>query len=710
MTSICYTCKEPITGNYVRIGRKAEWIFHKDHFVCSNDSCKKNLKGGKVQLKDDKFYCPECYNDLFVQTCAACGEKITNAMIKAFGKFFHRDHFVCFTCKIAFAELNGKYYEGADKNPYCEEHNPNFPECTLSTCDKRVSPQETVKAGGLVFHRGCLTCTFCKKPVGEVDGVFSKDDKYYCGTHYYELFVPRCTSCGEFINSNSLSANEENYHEKCLKCGICDAQLDRYISVMGILRCDDHLETIVDPCQCSVCDKPIDDEVIPTLGKKVHPTCFNCQFCGKKLEKATAKIKDGKLSCFECLGKEAGIKPESKPKTKDPKPTKKVIKPITKPKKKDPPPKDDSTTISDMQKEIERLKALVTNKTPTDNDSKDSGESEDELKSPRVRRITKTTNWTRGDLIGKGGFGKVFQCFETDTGYLMAVKQVLVDEETAQEIENEINMMQNLNHKNIVGYFGTQRDGDTLNIFMEYVAGGSIFATYTRFGAFKETVMQRYTKQLMEALAYCHGRGVVHRDIKGRNILVNVEGFLKLADFGSAKKFDNGNMAAAPSMSFHYTPVWTAPEVLQCGTYGTKIDIWSAGCVIIEMGSAAMPWSEVQFENPFRALYHIGNSTTGPKVPESLSDTGKDFAALCLTRDPKDRPSATKLMEHAWLKESQRTSDDLTGTTRTRTTISSSKKTSSKKKSSKKKTSTKKTPTKKTSTKKTSTKKKTSKG
>jgi serine/threonine protein kinase len=87
----------------------------------------------------------------------------------------------------------------------------------------------------------------------------------------------------------------------------------------------------------------------------------------------------------------------------------------------------------------------------------------------------------------------------------------------------------------------------------------------------------------------------------------------------------------APSVNYNYTPLWTAPEVL-VGDYNAKVDIWSLGCVIIEMASAKPPWSEENFENPFRALYHIGNSNSIPKIPDTLSEIAKDLVRLCLQR------------------------------------------------------------------------------
>jgi len=261
--------------------------------------------------------------------------------------------------------------------------------------------------------------------------------------------------------------------------------------------------------------------------------------------------------------------------------------------------------------------------------------------------------WRKGELIGKGSFGKVYMGMNAATGELIAVKQVRLntteDHEEAKAIQSEITLMENQRHRNIVSLLGTEKNGNKLNILMEYVPGKSLDTLLETFGPFSEKVMRVYTKQLLDALAYCHANHVVHRDIKGKNILVDTQGNLKLADFGSAKRFANVMSKDAPSLNYNYTPLWTAPEVL-VGDYNSKVDIWSLGCVIIEMATAKPPWSEQNFENPFRALYHIGHSGAIPKLPENISELSISFLRQCLQRDPDKRPSAKDLLKHDWLK------------------------------------------------------------
>lgn len=101
------------------------------------------------------------------------------------------------------------------------------------------------------------------------------------------------------------------------------------------------------------------------------------------------------------------------------------------------------------------------------------------------------------------------------------------------------------------------------------------------------------------------------------------------------------------SLSYAYTPLWTAPEVVQ-GNYGIAVDVWSLGCVCIEMASAELPWSECGFDNPFQALFHIGRGGK-PQVPARLSPGAREFIDLCLDRDPRQRPTAPELLQHSFI-------------------------------------------------------------
>lgn len=272
------------------------------------------------------------------------------------------------------------------------------------------------------------------------------------------------------------------------------------------------------------------------------------------------------------------------------------------------------------------------------------------------RRDGDRIHWQRGELIGRGSFAKVYMGMNVRTGQLLAVKQVRMSTEEerkhCQAIESEISIMKGLKHQHVVELLGVEKTASKLSILMEYVPGNSLDTVLHQFGPLNEAVIRNYVRQLLMALEYCHAHNVVHRDIKSKNVLVDTVGNVKLGDFGSAKRFDDMAVKAAPSVNFNYTPLWTAPEVLgPVGEYDRKVDIWSLGCVVIEMATAAPPWAEMNFENPFRALFHIGNSKAIPRIPDSLSELAQDFLRLCLQRDPALRPDAQELLAHPWVQD-----------------------------------------------------------
>ncbi|OIV90859.1 hypothetical protein TanjilG_15592 [Lupinus angustifolius] len=263
--------------------------------------------------------------------------------------------------------------------------------------------------------------------------------------------------------------------------------------------------------------------------------------------------------------------------------------------------------------------------------------------------------WRKGQLIGCGAFGQVYMGMNLDSGELLAVKQVLIaansaSKEKAQahikELEEEVKLLKDLSHPNIVRYLGTVREEDTINIFLEFVSGGSISSLLGKFGAFPETVIRIYTKQLLLGLEYLHKNGIMHRDIKGANILVDNKGCIKLADFGASKQVaELATISGAKSMKG--TPYWMAPEVILQTGHSFSADIWSVGCTLIEMATGKPPWSQ-QYQE-VAALFHIGTTKSHPPIPDHLSVEGKDFLLKCLQKEPILRASASELLQHPFV-------------------------------------------------------------
>ncbi|KAL8162671.1 hypothetical protein V2J09_014160 [Rumex salicifolius] len=266
--------------------------------------------------------------------------------------------------------------------------------------------------------------------------------------------------------------------------------------------------------------------------------------------------------------------------------------------------------------------------------------------------------WRKGELIGCGGFGRVYMGMNLDSGELLAVKQVCLPAKGVsnvktqahiKELEEEVKLLKNLSHPNIVRYLGTATDSEALNILLEFVPGGSIYSLLEKFGSFPESVLRIYTKQLLLGLEYLHSNGIMHRDIKGANILADNNGCIKLADFGASKKVvELATMTGAKSMKG--TPFWMAPEVIRQTGHNFSADIWSVGCTVIEMATGRPPWSQQHPEACMAAaLYHIGNAKSPPPIPDHLSATAKDFLLKCLQIEPSLRPSASELLQHPFV-------------------------------------------------------------
>ncbi|XP_075613335.1 mitogen-activated protein kinase kinase kinase 19 [Balearica regulorum gibbericeps] len=268
--------------------------------------------------------------------------------------------------------------------------------------------------------------------------------------------------------------------------------------------------------------------------------------------------------------------------------------------------------------------------------------------------------WTRGEVLGKGAYGTVY-CGLTSQGQLIAVKQVVLDtsdqlstEKEYQKFHEEVDLLKTLKHVNIVTYLGTCLEDNILSIFMEFVPGGSISSIINRFGPLPEVVLCKYTKQILQGVAYLHDNCVVHRDIKGNNVMLMPNGIVKLIDFGCARRLAWVSLSGTQSemlKSVHGTPYWMAPEVINESGYGRKSDIWSVGCTVFEMATGKPPLASM---DRIAAMFYIGaHRGLMPSLPDRFSGTAVDFVHACLTRDQHERPSALQLLDHPFVKGRQ---------------------------------------------------------
>ncbi|KAG0179450.1 hypothetical protein DFQ28_008737 [Apophysomyces sp. BC1034] len=266
--------------------------------------------------------------------------------------------------------------------------------------------------------------------------------------------------------------------------------------------------------------------------------------------------------------------------------------------------------------------------------------------------------WVRGKLIGSGSYGRVYHALNIDAGELIAVKQVnmpttKVDmnnaklRERTESLFREITLIGDLDHENIVQYLGYDTDEAEgyIYIFLEYIPGGSI-SSCLKCGKFEEPLVSFFTRQILQGIKYLHECGILHRDIKAANVLVDTTGVCKITDFGLSKANQKEEIYDALSNNSAYrgTIYWMAPEVLT-STYSAKVDIWSLGCTVIEMLTGTHPWLNI---NQLAALYNIGQSQV-PPLPEGISEEARDFLNRCLLIDPAERPTAAELLDHAFV-------------------------------------------------------------
>jgi serine/threonine protein kinase len=279
----------------------------------------------------------------------------------------------------------------------------------------------------------------------------------------------------------------------------------------------------------------------------------------------------------------------------------------------------------------------------------------------RAEGIVKRGKWKLGSKIGVGSFGTVHVAMNNETGKLMAVKKIIVDAAIMKDVRREVELMRSLDHQNIVRYLGAEMDKVHLHIFQEWVPGGSVATLLGRFGVFSLQVIQSYLAQTLSGLAYLHDNDIIHRDIKGSNILVNDDGVVKLADFGASKKLNNLRANLMMSMTVRGTPYFMSPEVFE-EKYSAKADIWGIGCVAYQMITGSPPWKEGGFSNPISLFNHIrkhdGPPAIGKENTERLSKEDKnvfyfldDLMHRCFEKDPSKRPDAVCLLKHAFFTE-----------------------------------------------------------
>ena len=271
-------------------------------------------------------------------------------------------------------------------------------------------------------------------------------------------------------------------------------------------------------------------------------------------------------------------------------------------------------------------------------------EEEEEEEDMAGKKQCLPTDWLTGNVIGSGAFGTVHLAMDTTTGSLFVVKSA---RSTAGivSLKNEANLLQSLDSPHIIKCMGKDFSNDKCSLFFEHMGGGSLSDLVQKFGgSLNEKVIRLYTREILLGLKYLHKQGIVHCDIKCRNILLGASGAVKLADFGCGRRLTDDRSCKGVGG----TPLWMAPEVVRNEQLDFTADIWSLGCTVIEMATGGPAW-RADSSNPMATMLRIATGDEVPEFPTYFSLEGRDFLAKCLERDPQKRWTSEELLQHPFL-------------------------------------------------------------
>ncbi|XP_016426548.1 mitogen-activated protein kinase kinase kinase kinase 4 isoform X3 [Sinocyclocheilus rhinocerous] len=263
------------------------------------------------------------------------------------------------------------------------------------------------------------------------------------------------------------------------------------------------------------------------------------------------------------------------------------------------------------------------------------------------------------EVVGNGTYGQVYKGRHVKTGQLAAIKVMDVTEDEEEEIKLEINMLKKYSHhRNIATYYGAfikkspPGHDDQLWLVMEFCGAGSItdLVKNTKGNSLKEDWIAYISREILRGLAHLHAHHVIHRDIKGQNVLLTENAEVKLVDFGVSAQLDR---TVGRRNTFIGTPYWMAPEVIACdenpeATYDYRSDLWSCGITAIEMGEGAPPLCDM---HPMRALFLIPRNPPPRLKSKKWSKKFFSFIETCLVKNYNHRPSTEQLLKHPFIRD-----------------------------------------------------------
>ncbi|KAM5163440.1 TRAF2 and NCK-interacting protein kinase isoform 2-T2 [Mantella aurantiaca] len=263
------------------------------------------------------------------------------------------------------------------------------------------------------------------------------------------------------------------------------------------------------------------------------------------------------------------------------------------------------------------------------------------------------------ELVGNGTYGQVYKGRHVKTGQLAAIKVMDVTGDEEEEIKQEINMLKKYSHhRNIATYYGAfikknpPGMDDQLWLVMEFCGAGSVtdLIKNTKGNTLKEEWIAYICREILRGLSHLHQHKVIHRDIKGQNVLLTENAEVKLVDFGVSAQLDR---TVGRRNTFIGTPYWMAPEVIACdenpdATYDFKSDLWSLGITAIEMAEGAPPLCDM---HPMRALFLIPRNPAPRLKSKKWSKKFQSFIESCLVKNHSQRPTTEQLMKHPYIRD-----------------------------------------------------------